>query len=232
MVSPYTKTVPATLRLVADNGDLWEYKYPGTRRNWKKTKIHVSKLNHWNNTLLHRKLPEWFPAPQSKRSSSAPLGPRADKWTEWERASLEAHIIDAVKEKKGDLGEEEWQKVADLQNEEFFEHKRLPGLPLAESTSRSLTINSVPVTRGGGHTQTEGCFPERTSAEIQSILYSWPSIHEKVRQLIKQHRGKVPSYLDCDTDLSDSDTSLDVQNEGNTTIMVGNDAMQLAGAVE
>ncbi|KAF7918745.1 uncharacterized protein EAE97_011840 [Botrytis byssoidea] len=217
MLDPFTKIVPATVKLVADNDEVWEYRYAGTRRNWKKGqggKVTVAKLNEWANAIIRRRLPGSFPPAAKKRLFSAPPPPRLnnDKWTEWERAFLEAHILDAVKAKEGNLDEEDWQLIADAQNEEFLGQKRLPGLPMALLTSRSLTINDVPVIRGGGYTKTEGCFPKRSSSEIQNILYHWPDIHEKIKQLIRRHRGKVPIYVDCDTDISDSERTSDDEN--------------------
>ncbi|TGO08598.1 hypothetical protein BTUL_0201g00120 [Botrytis tulipae] len=217
MLDPFTKIVPATVKLVADNDEVWEYRYAGTRRNWKKGqggKVNVAKLNEWANAILRRRLPGSFPPAAKKRVYSAPPPPKPknDKWTEWERAFLEAHILDAVKAKKGNLDEDDWQLIADAQNEEFFGQKRLPGLPMALLTSRSLTIDDVPVTRGGGYTKTEGYFPKRSSSEIQNILYHWPDIHEKIKQLIRRHRGKVPIYVDCDTDISDSERTSDDEN--------------------
>ncbi|KAF7940082.1 uncharacterized protein EAE98_000209 [Botrytis deweyae] len=217
MLDPFTKIVPATVKLVADNNQVWEYKYAGTRRNWKKGqggKVTVAKLNEWANAILRRRLPGSFPPAAKKRVYSAPPPPKPknDKWTEWERAFLEAHILDAVKAKKANLDEEDWQLIADAQNEEFSGHKRLPGLPMALLTSRSLTIDDVPVIRGGGYTKTEGHFPERSSSEIQNILYHWPDIHEEIKQLIRRYRGKIPIYVDCDTDISDSERTSDDEN--------------------
>lgn len=217
MLDPFTKIVPATVKLVADNDEVWEYKYVGTRRNWKKGqggKVTVSKLNEWANAILRRRIPGSFPPAAKKRVYSAPPPPKLknDKWTEWERVVLEAHILDAVKAKKANLDEDDWQLIADAQNEEFFGHKRLPGLLMALLTSRSLTIDDFPVIRGGGYTKTEGYFPKRSSSEIQNILYHWPDIHEKVKQLIRRHRGKAPLYVDCDTDISDSERTSDDEN--------------------
>lgn len=226
MLSPFIKIVPAILKLVADDGQVWEYKYAGTRRNWKKGqngKVSVAKLNEWANTILRRRLPGHFPAAAAKRSSSAPLKTKADKWTEWEKVFLEAHIMDAVKAKKTNFDEEDWKLVAEAQNEEFAEYKRLPGLPLAQTTSRTLTIDNIPVVRGGGFTKTEGYFPERSSTEIQSMLYHWPEIQEKIKEEIKKNGGKVPVYLDCDTDVSDSEFSSDDENgiQDSITVDVG-----------
>ncbi|KAF7943141.1 hypothetical protein EAE96_011083 [Botrytis aclada] len=217
MLDPFTKIVPASVKLVADNGQVWEYKYAGSRRNWRKGqggKVTVAKLNEWANSILRRRLPEGFPPALKKRVYSAPPPPKrkADKWTEWERAILEAHILDAVNAKKADLDEEDWQLIANAQNEEFSGHKRLPGLSMAQLTSRTLTIDDVPVIRGGGYTKTEGYFPERSSSEIQKILYHWPEIHESIKQVIRRHRGKIPVYVDCDTDLSDSERTSDDEN--------------------
>ncbi|TGO47172.1 hypothetical protein BCON_0290g00130 [Botryotinia convoluta] len=217
MLDPFTKVVPATLKLVADNGQVWEYKYAGTRRNWKRSqggKVTVAKLNEWANAILRRRLPGSFPPAAKKRVYSAPPPPKPknDKWTEWERAFLEAHILDAVKAKKTNLDEDDWQLIADAQNEEFSGHKRHPGLPMAQLTSRSLTIDEVPVIRGGGYTKTEGYFPERSSSEIQTILYHWPDIHKKIKQVIRRHRGKIPIYVDCNTDISDSERTSDDEN--------------------
>ncbi|KAF5876398.1 uncharacterized protein Bfra_002802 [Botrytis fragariae] len=217
MLDPFTKIVPGTVKLVADNGQVWEYKYAGTRRNWKKGqggKVTVAKLNEWANSILRRRLPGSFPPAAKKGVYSAPPPPKPknDKWTEWERAFLEAHILDEVKAKKANLDEEDWQLIAEAQNEEFSGHKRLPRLPMAQLTSRSLTIDDVPVIRGGGYTKTEGYFPERSSSEIQTILYHWPDIHEKIKQVIRRHRGKIPTYVDCDTDISDSERTSDDEN--------------------
>ncbi|QSZ33404.1 hypothetical protein DSL72_004972 [Monilinia vaccinii-corymbosi] len=215
MLNPFSKIVPASVKLVADNGQLWEYKYPGTRRNWKrgpKGAVTVAKLNRWSNIILRRRLPDDFPAGPRSRSGSARPKPKADKWTEWERVYLEAHILDTINLKGGYLDEEGWQLVADAQNEEFLDYKRLPGLPLAVLTSRTLTIDNIPVMRGGGFTKTEGYFPERSASEIQSILYSWPEIQEKIKEAIRAHRGKIPAYLDCETDLSESELSSDDEN--------------------
>ncbi|TGO83670.1 hypothetical protein BPOR_0610g00060 [Botrytis porri] len=214
MLDPFTKIVPATVKLVADNDQVWEYKYAGTRRNWKKGqggRVTVVKLNEWANAILRRSLPGSFPPAPKKRIYSAPPPPKPknDKWTEWERAFLEAHVLDAVNAKKANLDEEDWQLIADAQNEEFSGHKRLPGLPIAQLTSLSLTIDDVPVIRGGGYTKTEGNFPERSSSEIQRIIYHWPEIHEKIKQVIRRHRGKIPIYVDCDTDISDSERTSD-----------------------
>ncbi|KAF7883963.1 hypothetical protein EAF00_011275 [Botryotinia globosa] len=217
MLDPFTKIVPATVKLVADNDELWEYRYAGTRRNWKKGqggKVTVAKLNEWANAILRRRLPGSFPPAAKKRVYSAPPPPKPknDKWTEWERAFIEANILDAVKSKKGNLDEEDWQLIVDAQNEEFLGRKRLPGLPMALLTSRSLTIDDVPVIRGGGYTKTEGRFPKRSSSEIQNILYHWPDIHEKIKQLIRKQHGKIPIYVDCETDISDSERTSDDEN--------------------
>ncbi|KAF7876682.1 hypothetical protein EAF04_001767 [Stromatinia cepivora] len=231
MLNPFSKIVPAAVKLVADNGQLWEYKYAGTRRNWKKApngKITVVKLNDWANSILRRRFPDNFPTAARKRSSSGPPRPKADKWTEWERAYLEARIMDAMKTaKETNLEEEDWQLIADAQNEEFLDYKRLPGLPLAQLTSRTLTIDNFPVIRGGGFTKTEGYFPERSSSEIQSILYHWPDIQEKMEEEIKKNGGKIPNYLDCDTDLSDSEMTSDDENGKNNTVLVDTGANEL-----
>ncbi|KAB8293332.1 hypothetical protein EYC80_007656 [Monilinia laxa] len=229
MLNPFSKIVPASIKLVADNGQEWEYKYPGTRRNWKKGpsgKVTVAKLNVWANAILRRRLPNDFPAGPRKRSNSAPSKPKADKWTEWEKGYLESRIMDAIRIKKGNLDEEDWKLVAEAQNEEFLDYKRLPGLPLALLTSRMLTIDNVPAIRGGGFTKTEGQFPERSGPEIQSILYRWPEIQEKIKGEIKKHRGKIPAYLDCDTDLSESEVSSDDENGTVDTYAVGTDRME------
>ncbi|KAJ8063947.1 hypothetical protein OCU04_007794 [Sclerotinia nivalis] len=223
MLNPFSKIVPATVKLVADNGQLWEYKYAGTRRDLKwglSGKVTVAQLNEWANSILRRRLPGNFPAVARKRSSSTPPKPKADKWTEWERTYLEAHIMDAVKAKKTDLDEEDWQLIADAQNEEFLDCKRLPGLPLAQLTSRTLTIDNMPVIRGGGFTKTEGYFPKRSSSEIQSILYHWPDIQEKIKEEIRKNGGKISNFLDCNTDLSDSEMTSDDENGKNDTIIV------------
>ncbi|ESZ97831.1 hypothetical protein SBOR_1776 [Sclerotinia borealis F-4128] len=223
MLNPFSKIVSATVKLIADNGQVWEYKYPGIRRNWKKGpsgKATVAKLNDWTNSILRRRLPDNFPAAARKTSNSTPPKPKADKWTEWERAFLEAHIMDAVREKKGNLDAEDWKVVADAQNDEFLDYKRLPGLPLAQLISRTFTIDNIPVVRGGGFTKIEGYFPERSSSEIQSILYSWPDIQEKIKEEVKKNRGKVPAFLDCDTDISDSETSSDDESGTKDTIIV------------
>ncbi|APA14059.1 hypothetical protein sscle_12g088290 [Sclerotinia sclerotiorum 1980 UF-70] len=229
-LNPFRKVVPATVKLVADNGQLWKYKYPGARRDSKSElsgNVTIARLNDWANSILRRRLPDNFPAAAREGSSSTPPKPKADKWTEWERAYLEAHIMDAVKAKKTKLDEEDWQLIADAQSEEFFHHKRLPGLPLAHLTSCTLTIDNVPVIRAGGFTKIEGYFPKRSSSEIQSILYHWPDIQEKIKEEIRKNHGKTPEYLDCGTDLSDSETTSDDENGENDTNMVDSDASEL-----
>ncbi|RAL62052.1 hypothetical protein DID88_002539 [Monilinia fructigena] len=116
--SQSSSIVPASIKLVADNGQEWEYKYPGTRRNWKKGpsgKVTVAKLNVWANAILRRRLPNDFPTVPRKSSISAHSKPKADKWTEWERGYLESHIMDAIRTKKGNLDEEDWKIVAEAQ---------------------------------------------------------------------------------------------------------------------
>ncbi|CAD6443121.1 d07c2339-c337-4f15-8be8-b123dfe57de3 [Sclerotinia trifoliorum] len=230
MLNPFSEVVPATVKLVADDGQLWVYKYAGTRRGSKSElsgNVTVAQLNEWANSILRRRLPDNFPATPSEESSSTPPKPKADKWTEWERKYLEAHIMDALKAKKTNLDEEDWQLIAEAQNEEFLHYKRLPGLPLAHLTSRTLTIDNVPLIRGGGFTKTEGYFPKRSSSEIQSILYRWPDVQEKIKEEIKKHHGKTPEYLDYGTDLSDSERTSDDENGENDTIIVDTGASEL-----
>ncbi|KAI9643251.1 hypothetical protein NHQ30_007867 [Ciborinia camelliae] len=230
MLNPFSKIVPGSIKLVADNDQVWEYKYSGTRRNWKKGpsgKVTVAKLNHWANTILRRRLPDNFPFVTRKISNPDPPQPKFEKWTEWERSFLEAHILNYIRENRRYLDEKDWENVADAQNQEFVPHRRLPGLPLAQLTSRTLTIDNVPVVRGGGFTKTDGYFPERTSSEIQNILYNWPDIQEKIKEEVTSIRGKVPAFLDCDTELSDSEVSTDDENEANDTIVVDDDGDEL-----
>ncbi|KAM0140063.1 hypothetical protein ACHAO1_002603 [Botrytis cinerea] len=217
MLDPFTKIVTATVKLVAENGQIWEYKYAGNIRSWRKGqngKVTVAKLNEWANSILRRRLPGSFPPAVKKRIYSAPPPPKpkADKWTEWERAFLEAHIIEGVQEKMASLDDNDWQLIADVQNEEFYRRERLPRLPMARLTSRTLTIDGVPAIRGGGYTKTEGYFPKRSSSEIQNIIYYWPEIHEKIKEVVRRHRGKIPTFVDCNTDVSDSERTSDDEN--------------------
>jgi hypothetical protein len=206
-LDPFSKEANAAfplnpvLTLNSDDGKKWEYHYPRNSGENNSNSGVIDKINRWNNEILGRRLPHDFPivsfSPTTKRQN----------WTTSERNNIEREIIDFIQENKDAPKREDWDRIAQLHNDKFEGYMRILDITWATTVSRSLRINGISATRGGGLTKKKGVYPARSAAEIQSILYKWPHIQQIIIEETTKVGGTVPVFNDCDTDLSDSESS-------------------------